>query len=71
MAELLAGALTGCGCSQEGKTGLEQGMLWIYIDPTKIGTEGGFDNEVSRYVDFVRSSRADSPDGKVLVPGDL
>lgn len=71
MAELLAGALTGSGCSQEGKTGLEQGMLSIYIDPTKIGTEGGFDDEVSRYVDFVRSSRADSPDGKVLVPGDL
>lgn len=71
MVELLAGALTGGGCSREGKTLLEQSMLSIFIDPSKLPTQEIFSAEVSRYIDFVKSSRPATPNGKVLVPGDV
>lgn len=71
VAEILAGALTGGGCSAPGKTLLEQGMLSIYVDPTKLGSPGPMFDEIRRYVDFVKSSRPTTPDGEVLVPGEV
>lgn len=71
MAELLAGALTGGGCSSEGKTQLEQGLFSIYIDPQQLATSDFFLPEVKRYVDFVRSARATEAAGEVLVPGQI
>ena len=71
VAEILAGALTGAGCSQPGKTRLEQGMLSIYIDPQKLQSGDAFAAEIRRYIDFVKTSRPSTPDGKVLIPGDI
>jgi uncharacterized oxidoreductase len=71
VAEILAGALTGGGCSVEGKTLLEQGMLSIYVDPAKLQTPGSLFEEIRRYVDFVKSSRPTTPGGEVLVPGEI
>jgi uncharacterized oxidoreductase len=70
MVELLAGALTGGGCSRDGKTRLEQGMLSVFIDPSKLPTQDTFGEEVARYIGFVKSSRPATPDGQVLVPGE-
>ncbi|HIF33919.1 MAG TPA: malate/lactate/ureidoglycolate dehydrogenase [Planctomycetes bacterium] len=71
MVELLAGALTGGGCSSEGKTQLEQGMLSVYLDPEKLNSTDTFQNEVIRYIDFVKSSRPTDEANPVLVPGDI
>jgi len=71
VAEILAGALTGGGCSASGKKQLEQGMLSIYIDPQQLGTPGPIFEEIRRYVDFVRSSRPLDPNGAVMVPGEV
>ncbi|MDA0589279.1 MAG: Ldh family oxidoreductase [Planctomycetota bacterium] len=71
VAEILAGALTGGGCSVPGKTLLEQGMLSIYVDPAKLQTPGSLFEEIRRYVDFVKTSRPTTPDGEVLVPGEI
>jgi uncharacterized oxidoreductase len=71
VAEILAGALTGGGCSAPGKTLLEQGMLSIYLDPDKLGSPGPLFEEIRRYVDFVKTSRPTTPDGEVLVPGEV
>jgi len=71
IAEILAGALTGGGCSVTGKTRLEQGMLSIYVDPEKLQTPGTLFEEIRRYVDFVKSSRPATPDGEVLIPGEI
>lgn len=71
VAELLSGALTGSGCSVEGKTQLEQGMLSIYIDPVKMQTADAYFPEIARYLDFVRTSKTRDPDGEVLIPGDI
>jgi len=71
VAEILAGALTGAGCSQPGKTQLEQGMLSIYVDPQKLQSGDAFAAEIRRYIDFVKTSRPSTTDGQVLIPGDI
>ncbi|MEE2659550.1 MAG: malate/lactate/ureidoglycolate dehydrogenase [Candidatus Latescibacterota bacterium] len=71
IAELLAGALTGSGCSEAGKERLEQGMLSMYIDPARLGDTGPIYEEVSRFADWVRSSRAVDPAKPVLIPGEI
>lgn len=71
VAELLAGALTGGGCSREGKDRLEQGMLSILIDPLRLQSHDEVFGEILRYVDFVRTSRPATPEGEVLIPGDV
>lgn len=68
--DLLAGALTGGGCSSEGKTQLEQSMLGIYIDPEKLDTNNNIPKEVRRYIDFVRTSRPTDPKNKIRIPGE-
>jgi uncharacterized oxidoreductase len=68
--ELLAGAVAGGGCSAEGKSQLEQGMLGIYIDPAKLDTDDRIGPEIRRYLDFVKSSRPSQSGNAVRVPGD-
>ena len=71
VAELLAGAVTGNGCSREGVKRLEQGMLSIFLNPTAAQSADSFAQEVRRYVDFVKTSRPTDPEGEVLVPGEV
>jgi len=71
MVELLAGALTGGGCSQPGKTKLEQGMLSVFLDPTHLAIEDFLGAEVARYIDFVKTSKPMNEGDRVLVPGEL
>ena len=71
VAELLAGALSGGGCSREGATRLEQSMLSILIDPARLQSHDAVFSEILRYVDFVRTSRPTEPGGEVFVPGDI
>lgn len=68
--DLLAGALTGGGCSAAGKTQLEQSMLGIYIDPAKLEQSNFIPTEIRRYLDFVRTSRPTRPGGKIRIPGE-
>lgn len=69
--ELLAGALTGGGCTRPGVTRAEQGMLTILIDPRRLVDFDAFSKEISRYAEYVKSAEKISPDGKVLVPGEI
>ena len=71
IAELLAGALTGSGCSVPGKQHLEQGMLSIYIDPQRLGDPGPIYAEIGRFVEWVQSSRPVDPDQPVVIPGEI
>lgn len=68
--ELLAGVLTGGGCSATGVPRLSNGMLSIYIDPTALVTDAWYGAEINRYVDFVKSSRTLLPNGEILLPGE-
>ena len=46
-------------------------MLSIYVDPLKLQTDGSMFDEIRRYVDFVKGSRPTTPDGEILVPGEI
>lgn len=69
--EILAGALTGSGCSEPGKTRLEQGMLSIILDPAMFQVQDSFLDEVKCFIDFVKSAEKVSPTAEILVPGDV
>lgn len=69
--EILAGALTGSGCTVPGKTQLEQGMLSILLDPATFQVGDELPAEARRFVDFVKSSEKVSPDAEILMPGDI
>ncbi len=71
VAELMAGAVAGSGCSQPGADRLINGMLAIVIDPAKIPRDTSFAEEVQVFVDFVKSSRRIDAEKPVLVPGEL
>lgn len=70
MMELLAGALTGSGCSGPAPRRFANGMLSIYLDPAVVDTKKTFVAEVGQYVDFIRSAKAITPGGEVLLPGE-
>ena len=70
MCEILAGALTGSGCSTPGKQQLANGMLSIYIVPEFVTTADSFAAELRQYVEFFRSARPAEAGGEVLCPGD-
>ncbi|MDX1945025.1 MAG: malate/lactate/ureidoglycolate dehydrogenase [Pirellulaceae bacterium] len=71
VAEILAGALTGGGCSAPGKTRLEQGMLSILLDPCVFQVGDHFLDDVRRFLDFVKSAEKANPTAEILVPGDV
>src|SRR6476469_3873307 len=67
--ELLGGALTGTGATSGGRQ-FANGMLAIYIDPKVVDTSKLFECEISRYVDFIRSTKPISFVFIVLIPAD-
>ena len=72
MVDLLAGGLTGGGCSRppEGTARFASGMLSIVIAPQAYTDAGAIGAEVRRYLEFVKSSRPRTPGGEVLLPGE-
>ena len=45
-------------------------MLAFYVDPKVIDTSNFFDDEISRYTDFIRETKPIAGVESVLVPGD-
>jgi hydroxycarboxylate dehydrogenase B len=71
MCELLAGALTGSGCAGPKNRPFANGMLSIYIAPAHFGSMDEFYAETRTFIGYVRSCRPDTPDGEILLPGDV
>ena len=70
--EMLAGALTGSSCTNpENNWRVVNGMLSIIIDRAFFGTAEAFFPEVTRFIEFVKSSRTVNPDGEILMPGEI
>jgi uncharacterized oxidoreductase len=69
LVDLLAGGLTGGGCSRppEGAARFSSSMLSIVIAPEAYGDVGA---EIRRYVEFVKSARPRAPGDEVLLPGE-
>jgi uncharacterized oxidoreductase len=68
--EMLAGALTGGGCSDPKVTRVANSMLTILLDPLFFQADEAFANEVERYIAFVKSSAPVTPGGEILIPGE-
>jgi uncharacterized oxidoreductase len=72
LCEVLAGALTGGGCSNPANASrVLNGMLSIIVDPKFFQKEATFAAELERFVAWVKSSATASPDGVILMPGEI
>jgi hydroxycarboxylate dehydrogenase B len=67
--ELLGGALSGTGATQEGRP-FANGMLSFYVDPKRMDPEAAFSGEVARYIAVVKGARPVQRGGEVLMPGE-
>lgn len=74
LAEFLAGALTGSGCTSpapEKCSRLVNGMLVILLDPAKFPPDTNYWEDAGAFIDWVKTSRTTTPGGEVLMPGEL
>jgi uncharacterized oxidoreductase len=72
LCEVLAGALTGGGCSNPHNADrVLNGMLSIYLDSRFFQTDRSFAAEIERFIAWVKSSAKTSPDVAILVPGEI
>ncbi len=70
--EVLAGALTGGGCSDPRHAGrLANGMLSIFLDPNRFQPADAWIAELERFIAWVKSARTITPDGEILLPGEI
>jgi uncharacterized oxidoreductase len=72
LCEILAGALTGGGCSNPAHADrVINGMLSIFLDPAFFQTDDAFAAELRRFIAWVKSSQKASADGEILMPGEI
>jgi hydroxycarboxylate dehydrogenase B len=70
IAEVLAGALTGGGCSHFGVDRVANNMLSIILDPAFFRSADEFTAEIDQFIAHVKSSKTVTPDGEILMPGE-
>jgi uncharacterized oxidoreductase len=72
LCEILAGALTGGGCSNvKNADRLVNGMLSIFLDPSFFQNDATFAAEISRFIEWVKSSEKVTKDGQIFMPGEI
>ncbi|MSQ95265.1 MAG: malate/lactate/ureidoglycolate dehydrogenase [Gemmataceae bacterium] len=72
LCEVLAGALTGGGCSNpEHADRVVNGMLSILIDSSFFQSDPAFATEIERFITWVKSSAKVTPGGDILLPGEI
>ena len=72
LCEVLAGALTGGGCSNPAHADrVLNGMLSIYLDGSRFQEDAAFAAEIRRFIAWVKSSATAQPDGEILMPGEI
>jgi uncharacterized oxidoreductase len=72
LCEILAGALTGGGCSNPVNAGrVVNGMLSILFDASRFQEDSAFAAEIERFIAWVKSSARTMPDGEILMPGEI
>jgi uncharacterized oxidoreductase len=70
--EILAGALTGGGCSNPNYADrVINGMFSIYIDPGRFRSIQEHNVELETFIAWVKSSALATPDGEILMPGEI
>jgi hydroxycarboxylate dehydrogenase B len=70
LCDILAGALCGASCSSPESDRVANAMLTIILDPGIFRDEEGFYEEVSRYLEYVKSSALRPGFEEILYPGE-
>jgi hydroxycarboxylate dehydrogenase B len=68
--EVLAGALTGAGCSKAGVDRVANGFMAFLLDPAAFCGVEFFQNELQHLREWVMSSRLARGHGEILLPGE-
>ncbi len=72
LCEVLAGALTGGGCSNpDNAHRVLNGMLSIFLDVSFFQADSAFAAEIQRFIAWVKSSEKTTPEGDILMPGEI
>jgi uncharacterized oxidoreductase len=72
LCEVLAGALTGGGCSNpKNADRVVNGMLSIFLDPMFFQKEPAWSAEIERFIAWVKSSEKVEVGGEILLPGEI
>ena len=69
-ADILAGALSGAGCSKTGVERVANAMLAVFLDPEAFAGEAFYDQEVGNLVSHVKSSPLMEGHSEILIPGE-
>jgi uncharacterized oxidoreductase len=69
-ADILAGALSGAGCSRKGVARVANAMLAIFLDPGAFAGEAFFRQETAALVSHVKDSALMQGFTEILVPGE-
>ncbi len=68
--DILAGALSGAGCTREGVTRVGNSFWVTIIDPDRVRGRAAFDEDVRNLVEWVKSSRKAEGVSEILVAGE-
>ena len=69
--EVLAGALTGAGCSTSGVERVANGFLGLFLDPAAFCGEEFYQRELGALIPHVKSARLMEGHDEILYPGEL
>jgi uncharacterized oxidoreductase len=70
MIDVLAGALTGGGCSAQPRHPRMNNMASIFIDPGRIGG-ASFADDLEAYAGWMKAAPPAVPGGEILLPGEM
>lgn len=69
-AEVFAGALAGGSCSRPDERRVANGWFATFVDPERFSGRAFYDAEISRFRDWVKSSRRMEGFDEILMPGE-
>src|SRR5690606_13466218 len=69
--DLLAGALSGGGCTAPGVTVMENAMTSIAIDPAPLVDRAAYEAQILRFAGWVTASPPRDPARPVMMPGEM
>jgi len=68
--DILAGAISGAGCSRRTGKRVGNSFTATLLDPVVFRGEGAFDQDVDGLVDYVKSSKLAEGFSEILIPGE-
>ncbi len=68
--DILAGAISGAGCSRPTANRVGNSFTATLLDPAQFRDRGAFDHDVDQLVEYVKSSKLAEGFNEILVPGE-